>query len=63
MGCVQATVDADVTRYVETIDVNFYYLPYEVKVAAFNSLGHGPNSSVEIIMSQEDRKSNESIVY
>ncbi|XP_059165988.1 contactin-5-like isoform X2 [Physella acuta] len=31
-----------------------YYLAYDVKISAFNNLGHGPNSSVVVIMSQGD---------
>ncbi|KAH9496084.1 Contactin-2 [Bulinus truncatus] len=36
------------------IGADNYYLEYEVKIAAFNEFGDGPNSSVIIVMSQAD---------
>ncbi|XP_055860982.1 contactin-5-like isoform X1 [Biomphalaria glabrata] len=41
-------------KYAATVGADNYYLEYEVKIAGFNSIGHGPNSSVVIIMSQAD---------
>ena len=49
-------MDADTNTFVTVVGVDNYYLEYEVKVAAFNVLGQGPNSSIAVVMSQEDRK-------
>lgn len=35
-----------------------YYTQYDVKVQASNAMGPGPNTSVEVIYSAEDRKLN-----
>nr|KAG5696570.1 hypothetical protein BaRGS_030438 [Batillaria attramentaria] len=42
-------------HYVAFVGVENYFLEYEVKVQAFNNMGYGPNSSVEIVFSAEDR--------
>ncbi|CAL1534451.1 unnamed protein product [Lymnaea stagnalis] len=41
-------------KYSALVGVDNYYLEYEIKIAAFNALGQGPNSSVQVIMSQGD---------
>ncbi|XP_025082370.1 contactin-like isoform X2 [Pomacea canaliculata] len=41
-------------RHVALVGQDNFYLEYEVKVGAFNSLGDGPNSTIFIIMSAED---------
>ncbi|KAK7482492.1 hypothetical protein BaRGS_00026309 [Batillaria attramentaria] len=48
------TLYGRVNSYVALVGADYYYLEYEVKVAAFNYLGQGPNSSVTIVMSAED---------
>ena len=52
----QDSVDASTDTYVTVVGADNYYLEYEVKVAAFNALGQGPNSSIVVVMSQEDCK-------
>ncbi|XP_076455487.1 contactin-like [Babylonia areolata] len=47
------TVSDDVSSFVTFIGGENYFLPYEVKVAAFNSKGQGPNSTSVVVMSQE----------
>ncbi|CAL1534452.1 unnamed protein product [Lymnaea stagnalis] len=41
-------------KYSALIGVENYFLEYEIKIGAFNGMGQGPNSSVEVIMSQAD---------
>ncbi|KAH9496096.1 hypothetical protein Btru_012712 [Bulinus truncatus] len=41
-------------KFAGTIGADNYYLEYEIKIAAFNDEGQGPNSSVTIVMSQGD---------
>ncbi|KAH9496082.1 hypothetical protein Btru_012690 [Bulinus truncatus] len=41
-------------KFAGTISADNYYLEYEIKIAAFNDEGQGPNSSVTIVMSQGD---------
>ena len=45
-------------RFTETntIGLKNYYLPYEVKVGAYNSYGDGPNSTISIVYSAEGSK-------
>lgn len=50
-------------KYAATVGADNYYLEYEVKIAGFNSIGHGPNSSVVIIMSQADSECFKEIVH
>lgn len=47
-------VMGNVNSHVAFVGALNYFLPYEVKVAPFNYLGHGPNSSIETLMSAED---------
>lgn len=37
--------------YSALVGADNYYLPYEVKVGAYNNLGDGPNSTVVVIYS------------
>ena len=39
-----------------TVGLDNYYLQYQVKVAAYNDLGHGPNSTEQIVFSAEGSK-------
>jgi receptor-type tyrosine-protein phosphatase gamma len=41
-------------KYVVTIGSSNFYLPYNVRIQAFNPMGKGPMSPVETIMSAED---------
>ncbi|KAK7092346.1 contactin-5-like isoform X2 [Littorina saxatilis] len=50
----EGRVDYTQNEFITVVGADNYWLEYEVKVAAFNSLGQGPNSSVVVIMSQED---------
>ena len=54
----QHVLEGRASKYTALVGVENYYLEYEVKVAAFNYLGQGPNSTVTIIMSAEDSKYN-----
>ncbi|XP_025082373.1 contactin-like [Pomacea canaliculata] len=47
------TVTGRTNSYVALVGEENFYLEYEVKVGAFNSLGNGPNTTVYIIMSAE----------
>ncbi|GFN89730.1 contactin [Plakobranchus ocellatus] len=40
--------------FTTTVGADNFYLEYEVKIAAFNNNGTGPNSTVHTIMSAED---------
>ncbi|CAL1528357.1 unnamed protein product [Lymnaea stagnalis] len=48
------TVGGHENKFSALIGVDNYYLEYEIKLAAFNSLGQGPNSTIFVIMSQAD---------
>ncbi|XP_067686212.1 contactin-like [Haliotis asinina] len=50
----KGTVEGQVGEWVTTVGSENYYLEYEVMVAAFNSLGQGPNSTISIVLSAED---------
>lgn len=50
----QDRVYGRVNSYYTFVGGENFYTPYEVKVAAFNGLGDGPNSTVFVIMSAED---------
>ncbi|XP_055860986.1 contactin-like isoform X2 [Biomphalaria glabrata] len=43
-----------VNQFFAVVGADNYYLQYDVKIAAFNEYGEGPNSSVQIVMSQAD---------
>jgi hypothetical protein len=51
----QATInDPTALKYVVTIGSQNYYLPYNVRIQAFNPMGRGPMSPTVTIMSAED---------
>ncbi|KAL4221440.1 Immunoglobulin like [Mactra antiquata] len=44
-------VDSNVGEFTAIVGVENYYLPYEVRIQAFNDIGPGPNSTMEIVYS------------
>ena len=56
LHCQAQINDSSVGRYVVTVGSNNYYLPYNVKIQAFNPMGRGPMSPMATIMSAEERK-------
>ncbi|XP_059165972.1 contactin-like [Physella acuta] len=50
----QGEVSGHFNQFSALVGIENYYLEYEIKICAFNDHGPGPNSSVEIIMSQGD---------
>ncbi|XP_046331627.2 contactin-like [Haliotis rufescens] len=50
----KGSVEGHLGEWVTTVGGENYYLEYEVMVAAFNSLGQGPNSTINIVLSAED---------
>lgn len=49
--CWQEVIDGNIGKFTALVGVENYYLPYEVIVQAFNDIGFGPNSTVEVIYS------------
>ncbi|XP_059169995.1 contactin-like [Physella acuta] len=49
----QEVTDPNVESFVTLVGVDNYYLPYEVKIQAFNVMGSGPNSSIAEVMSAD----------
>ncbi|XP_041371563.1 contactin-like [Gigantopelta aegis] len=50
----QHVVEGRASKYTAIVGVDNFFSEYEVKVAAFNYLGQGPNSTITVIMSAED---------
>lgn len=48
---LQEVIYGNIGGYTATVGVENYYLPYDVKVQAFNDLGDGPNTTVEVVYS------------
>ncbi|XP_053379339.1 contactin-3-like [Mercenaria mercenaria] len=47
----EEVINGNLGEYTAMVGVENYYLPYEVKVQAFNDLGDGPNTTVQVVYS------------